>query len=207
MAATAWQIQGQYYENCNCDFLCPCVPGQMAVKPTKGSCTFAMAFQIERGRYGDVPLDGLGFVVVGVTPGAMANGNWSVGVVVDDNANQEQRDAITGIASGAAGGPMAALAGLVGKFLGVESAPIAFQRDKASWSVDASSKIHLAGRAATGLNPDAAPMQLSSTGHPASDTFTLARASGSRVAALGVSWADASGGNNAQYAPFAWQNA
>jgi hypothetical protein len=73
--------------------------------------------------------------------------------------------------------------------------------------VNASSKIRLTGRAATGLNPDAGPMQLSNTGHPAADTFTLARAADSCVAALGVSWADASGRNNGQYAPFAWQNA
>jgi len=207
MAATAWQIQGQYYENCNCEFVCPCVPGQMMVKPTNGSCTFAMAFQIERGRFGDIPLDGLGFVVVAVTPEEMAKGNWSVGVVVDEQASAEQRDAIAGIASGASGGPMAALAGLVGKSLGVESAPIAFEQDEASWSVNAADKIRIAGRAATGLNPDAAPLQLSNTGHPAADTFTLARAVDSRVAALGVSWADASGRNNAQYAPFAWRNA
>ena len=154
MAATAWQVQGQYYENCNCDFVCPCVPGQMTVKPTKDSCTFVMAYQIERGRFGDTPLDGLGFVVVGVTPAEMAKGNWSVGVIVDERANAEQRDAIAGIASGAAGGPMAALSGLVGKFLGVESAAIAFQRSGDSWSVKAGDKLRLAGRAAKGLNPD-----------------------------------------------------
>ena len=51
MAAPAWQVQGQYYETCNCDFVCPCVPAQLAVMPTKGSCLFAMAFQIEKGRY------------------------------------------------------------------------------------------------------------------------------------------------------------
>jgi hypothetical protein len=73
--------------------------------------------------------------------------------------------------------------------------------------VNAADKIRIAGRAATGLNPDAAPLQLSNTGHPAADTFTLARALDSRVAALGVSWADASGRNNAQYAPFSWRNA
>lgn len=207
MGATAWQVEGQYYENCNCDFVCPCAPGQMTVRPTNGSCIFAMAFKIERGKFGDVPLDGIGFVVVGVTPEEMAKGNWSVGVVVDERASAEQRDAIAQIASGAAGGPMAALAGLVGKSLGVESAPIEFKQDGPSWTVSASSKIRLAGRAATGLNPNAPPLQLSNTGHPAADTFTLARASDSRVAALGVSWHDASGRNNAQYAPFAWRNA
>jgi hypothetical protein len=207
MAASSWQVQGQYYENCNCDFVCPCVPGQMLVRPTQGSCTFVMAFQIERGRYGDIPLDGLGFIVVGVTPEEMAKGNWSVGVIVDERASTEQRDAIAGIASGAAGGPMAALGGLVGKVLGVESAPIEFKRDTASWSVKAASKVRLAGRPAKGLNPDSGPLQLTNTGHPAADTFSLARASDSHYAALGVAWNDASGRNNAQYAPFSWQSA
>src|SRR4030095_10558427 len=157
--ATRWQVEGQYYENCSCDFVCPCVPGQMTAKPTQGSCTFVMGFQIERGHFGDVALDGLGFIVIGVTPEEMAKGNWSVGVVGDERASAEQRDAIAAIASGSAGGPMAALSGLVGKVLGVESAPIAFKREGNSWSVTSANKIRLAGHGATGLNPDAAPMQ------------------------------------------------
>ena len=183
------------------------MPGQLTVKPTKGSCIFAMAFQVERGRFDDVPLDGLGFVIIGLTPEEMGKGNWSVGVVVDDRATNEQRDAITGIASGAAGGPIAALSGLVGTFLGVESAPIEFRRDGVSWSVNASNLVRMTAQGATGLNPAVAPMQLSNTGHPAADTFSLARASNSHVAAFGVSWDDASGRNNGQYAPFNWHSA
>ena len=137
MAAPSWQVKGQYYETCSCDFVCPCVLWQMAVTPTKGSCTFAMAFQIDRGSYGTVSLDGLGFIVLGLTPEAMGKGNWSVGVIADDRAKPEQRDAIAAIASGAAGGPMAALSGLVGKLLGVESAPIRFDRSGVKWSVKA----------------------------------------------------------------------
>jgi hypothetical protein len=76
----------------------------MAVKPSKGSCTFAMAFQVERGHFGTVSLDGLGFIVLGFTPEAMVKGNWSVGLITDERASVEQRDAITAIASGAAGG-------------------------------------------------------------------------------------------------------
>jgi hypothetical protein len=206
MAGTKWQVEGQYYENCSCDFVCPCVPWQMTAKPTKGSCTFVMGFKIERGHFGGVSLDGLGFVVVGVTPEQMVKGNWSVGVVVDDRASPEQRDAIAGIASGGAGGPMAALSGLVGKLLGVESAPLEFKREGNSWSVTAAGKIRIAGHGATGLNSDASPMQLTNTGHPAADTFSLARAMDSRLSALGVSWSDATGRNNAQYAPFSWSS-
>src|SRR6266498_4370728 len=128
MAMPTWNMSGQYYETCSCDFVCPCVPGQLAVRPSKGSCTFAMAFQIDRGRYGSVSLDGLGFIVLGLTPEAMGKGNWSVGLVSDERASDEQRDAITAIASGAAGGPMAAMSGLIGKFLGVQPASITFNR-------------------------------------------------------------------------------
>jgi len=117
MAAPSWQISGQYYENCSCDFVCPCVPTQMQGRPTNGSCTFAMAFEIERGRFGDVPLQAIGFMVLGSSPEAMAKGDWSVGLVIDERASQAQRDAITAIASGSEGGPMAALGGLVGKFV------------------------------------------------------------------------------------------
>ena len=50
-------------------------------------------------------------------------------------------------------------------------------------------------------------MHLDNTGHPAADRFALARASRSRVKALGLTWEDVGGRNNGQYAPFAWANA
>ena len=77
MATPSWQVSGQYYETCSCDFVCPCILGQMAVKPSKGSCTFAMAFQIDRGTYGTVSLDGLGFIVLGSFRLALVSGRRS----------------------------------------------------------------------------------------------------------------------------------
>lgn len=208
MTTPAWKISGQYYETCSCDFVCPCVPGQLAARPTKGSCTFAMAFQIERGQYGGVALDGLGFIVLGLTPESMDKGNWSVGLIADERASAEQRDAIASIVSGAAGGPMAALSGLVGSFVGVESAPIAFDRNGVKWSVTAAKLVDMAAEGAMGLNPDAKePLHLENTGHPAADRFALAHASKSHVHALGFNWDDVTGRNNGQYAPFAWQGA
>ena len=204
MATSAWNVSGQYYETCNCDFVCPCLPGQLASRPSKGTCQFAMAFQIERGKFAAVTLDGLGFIVLGLTPEEMGKGNWSVGLVIDTRASSEQRDAITAIASGATGGPMAALSGMIGKFLGAESAPITFDRQGPSWSVKAASFLDMAATGAKGLNPDA-ELQLANTGHPAADTFTLAHATRSHVNALGLRWDDATGKNNGQYAPFSWK--
>ena len=40
----------------------------LAVRPSKGSCTFAMAFAVDRGAHGTGLLDGLGFIVLGLMP-------------------------------------------------------------------------------------------------------------------------------------------
>jgi hypothetical protein len=180
----------------------------MAVRPSKETCAFAMAFEVSQGSYGPVALDDLAFIVLGFTPGVMAKGDWSVGLIVDERASAEQREAITAIASGAAGGPMAGLSGLIGKFLGVQPAPIRFARTGAKWSVKASDFVDMAAEGAKGINPDATePMHLDNTGHPAADRFALARAAKSRVDAFGLAWEDLSGTNNGQYAPFSWRSA
>lgn len=208
MATPAWKVAGRYYETCSCDFVCPCILGQMAAKPTRDTCTFAMAFQIETGTFGAVPLDGLGFIVIGLTPEEMGKGNWSVGVVVDARATAEQRDAIAAVASGSAGGPMAALSGLVTNFLGVESAPIRFDQQGVQWSIDAAAFVSMSAQAAMGIDPTATePLQLRNTGHPANSDVLLARARESHVNAFGLSWNDTSGRNNGQYAPFTWTSA
>ena len=208
MTTPSWQVSGQYYETCNCDFICPCIPMGMKVRPTKGSCNFAMAFSIDHGTYGTLSLNGLGFILLGFTPEEMGKGNWSVGLITDERASAEQRDAITAIASGAGGGPMAALSGLVGKFLGVEPAPIHFDRHGAGWSVKAGRFVNMAAEGVKGLNPNSSElMHLDHTGHPAADRFAIARASSSQVHALGLAWEDRTGRNNGQYAPFSWRNA
>jgi len=208
MTTPNWTLAGQYYETCSCDFVCPCILGQMMAPPSKGACTFAMAFQVERGRFGRVSLDGLGFIVLGRTPEEMAKGNWSVGVIVDERATAEERDAVTAIVSGSAGGPMAVLSGLVGAFLGVEAAPIRFERTGVTWAVSASRLVDLSAEGAMGVNPEVTePLHVDNTGHPANDRLALCRASKSHVHALGLEWDDVSGRNNGHYAPFTWQGA
>jgi len=100
------------------------------------------------------------------------------------------------------------MSGLIGKSLGVESAPIAFDRSGVKWSVKAASLVDMVAQGAMGLNPGARePLHLENTGHPAADRFALAHATKSHVHALGLAWDDTSGTNNGQYAPFAWQSA
>jgi len=84
---------------------------------------------------------------------------------------------------------MAGLAGLIGKFLGVESAPIKFDRAGANWSVTAAKLVDMAAQPAMGINPNTTePLHLDNTGHPASDRIALAHALKSHVDALGLEW-------------------
>ena len=165
----------------------PLPPRRTDRQPDPGILYVRHGVPVERGSYGTVSLDGLGFIVLGFTPEAMAKGNWSVGLIADEQASADQRDAITAIASGAAGGPMAALSGLIGTFLGVQPAPIHFDRSGAKWSVTAAEFVDMAAEGAMGMNPDATePLHLDNTGHPAADRFALARAA--RAASLPSGW-------------------
>jgi hypothetical protein len=208
LATPTWNISGQYFEACSCDFMCPCITGQLAARPTNnGSCTFAITMQIERGSFDDVTLDGLCFIVLGYAPAEMGKGNWSVGLVIDEGATAEQREAITAIASGAAGGPMAPLSGMIGTFLGVESAAIRFDRCGMKLTVTAGDLVEMGGEG-QGFDPNsAAPMFLENTCEPVSTRLALAQASESHVHALGLNWDAESGKNYGHFAPFNWRSA
>jgi hypothetical protein len=65
--------------------------------------------RVDKGEKDGVKLDGLSFIVLMHSPKAMAEGNITVGLIVDERASEKQVQAITEIATGAAGGPMAAL--------------------------------------------------------------------------------------------------
>ena len=59
----------------------------------------------------------------------MANGNWTAGVYLDERANPDQQQALGAIFGGQAGGPMAALAPLIGTNLGAKLVPIEFRSE------------------------------------------------------------------------------
>src|SRR6476646_4931328 len=103
MTTSAWQITGDYFETCSCDYLCPCISSNLAAQPTKGYCDVAMVFHIDQGQFGTTGLDDLSFALSAHTPDVMGKGNWSVGFFSDERATTEQQQALTAIASGQAG--------------------------------------------------------------------------------------------------------
>jgi hypothetical protein len=205
MANPSWNVSGEYFETCSCDFVCPCPTSGMMAPPSKGSCTFILAFRIDDGQFDGTALNGLHFVVAARTPEAMAKGNWSVGVITDERATPEQQQALVAVASGQAGGPMAAVAPLIGTFLGVEARPIHFKKDDGMrWSLEVPGMIDQAAEGVAGGNPGE-PIALDNVGHPVNTRLALAHATRSHLHAFGLDWDDDSGRNNGHFAPFSWQ--
>lgn len=207
MAETNWHVEGEYFEVCNCDYLCPCITSNLAARPTNGECKAAMAFHVTRGHFGDVPLDDLSFAVIAHAPGPMADGNWTVGLIVDERASDAQRDAIGAIASGSGGGPMAALGPLVGTFAGIEQRPIRFEKNGMTRSVAIPNVLEQSVAGVAGAADPDRPLVIDNTIHPANPSLALAKATRSHFHAFNIDWDDDSGRTNGHFAPFSWKPA
>jgi hypothetical protein len=68
--------------------------------PTHGDCRAAVGYQIEEGNFGSVKLHGLRAVLMASFPGAIHQGNGTTQLIIDERANQSQRDALIKILSG-----------------------------------------------------------------------------------------------------------
>ncbi|MGE0734016.1 MAG: DUF1326 domain-containing protein [Alphaproteobacteria bacterium] len=199
-----WRIEGQYFETCNCIYLCPCIGSNLTARPTEGDCKAAITMKIEKGEKDGVKLDDLSFIVLMHAPKAMAEGDITVGLIVDERASEQQVEAIGAIATGVAGGPMAALAPLVTRLAGIEKRPIKFMKDGMKYSVTAGELIDQAVEGIPGPARPGEPIYLDNTCHPVSAKLALAKATRSKFRAFGINWDDTSGTRNGHFAPFAW---
>jgi len=209
MSETQWQIKGDYFEACNCAFVCPCAVSSLQVSPTTDdqTCTVTFLFHIEDGTFGDLSLVGLDFVMVAYAPGpTMAAGNWQVGLILDPSTTEAQRDALTAIASGQAGGAMAALSGLIGEFKGVEIGEIRFKKDGLRYTLDVPGLVAHDIEGLSSPVEEGQPVTVSPVFHPANSTLGLARAKKTSVSVFGFDLQIPNGGNNAHFAPFNWSN-
>jgi len=199
-----WNIKGQFFETCSCDYLCPCIFTNLEAKPTEGKCDFAFTFSIDKGEKDGIDLSGLNFVVLMRAPGVMVDGGFVGGLIVDDKATPEQVEAIGAIMSGDVGGPMANLAPLVAEMRGVEQCPIEITHNGVYYAVKAGDFVEQACRGVTSLADESDVMYIDKTGHPANQRLALARAEKTKFNAFGIEWEDASGTRNGHFAPFSW---
>ncbi len=97
-----WMIRGSEFVNCNCAYGCPC---QFNAPSTHGFCEAISSGLIEEGHFDDTSLDGLKFCLLLRWPGEIADGNGRSQLIIDEEAVDNQRDAINKIAHGESTAP------------------------------------------------------------------------------------------------------
>src|SRR4030081_2567915 len=115
----SWRLVGTYFESCNCEVTCPCAVSGFAVPADNERCIVLLAFHVDSGEIDGVDVSGLSYAVVADAPGAMVEGNWRVGLLMDAAASPEQAEALAAVASGQRGGAPAGFNPLVAAFLGL----------------------------------------------------------------------------------------
>ena len=204
MAGTNWRIAGEYFETCNCDYLCPCIYTNMQAQPTHDTCIAAIVMRINDGTFEYTDLGGVAFIIAISVDGPMAGGNWTVGLIIDDKASDAQVDAVGKICSGDVGGPMEMGAALVGNFAGIERAAIEIDKREMSFSVKAGALFENAAEATPSMADPNVPIHIDNTGHPVNARLALATGTESHMHVFGIDWDDAEGGHNGHFAPFNW---
>jgi hypothetical protein len=102
LATTRWTMKGKVLIACNCDWGCPC---NVNARPTKGNCEGGWTWQIEEGSFGDTKLDGLHLSLYADWPGAIHEGGGVATALIDERADARQREALSTLVGGNAGGP------------------------------------------------------------------------------------------------------
>ena len=198
----AWRIEGTYFENCNCDMVCPCATSGLTLPGDEDRCKVALAFHVHNGDVNGVDVGGLNVCVVTDAPALMSDGGWKVGVLMDAAASPEQAEALGAVFGGQLGGPMEGLAPLIGEMLGMESRDFTYEDDGREHRVRIGTAVDMSVEDfVSPLDPTGAGVKVSGIGFPA-DTLAAGRATTSTVDVFGLSWDNA--GKNSFSAPFAW---
>ena len=79
----AWSLEGNYFENCSCDTICPCTWSGLTASATHDRCLAMLAFHIDDGEVEGVDVSELTFALVVDSPPVMADGDWKVGLLLD----------------------------------------------------------------------------------------------------------------------------
>ena len=130
----SWNLTGSYVETCSCELMCPCNTS-LDHGATYDFCRVTLVFNIREGDVEGTDIAGRRVALIADTPKVMTDGNGKLGVYVDDGASDEQFDKLVKVFGGQLGGPMAALAPLVGEIVGVERAAIEVTDDGLRHSV------------------------------------------------------------------------
>ena len=196
----SWSLKGSYFETCSCELMCPC---NMSFDhgATYDYCRVVLVFNIGTGEIEGSDVSGLKLAVIADTPKVMTEGNWRLGMFVDERATDEQVEKLTAVFGGQKGGPMAGLAPLIGELLGVERAAIEVVEEGLLHSVRIGDAIDFEVEDIVPFGIETGePVRLTGVFHPVASELTAAEATRSQINAFGIEYEGKTGLSSA----FSW---
>ena len=195
----SWSLTGSYVETCSCELMCPCNLS-LDHGATYDFCRVSLIFNIREGDVDGTDIGGLKVAVVADTPKVMAEGNWRLGVFVDENASDVQMEKLVQVFSGQLGGPMAAVSPLVGEILGVERAPIEVVDDGLRHSVRVGDAVDFEIEDIVPFGVEnGRPVRFDGMFHPVGSDLTMAEAKRSRIDAFGIQYEGKTGLSKSEF--------
>ena len=199
----AWRLEGTYIENCTCDVGCPCGASGFAAPADYERCNAVLAWHIDSGEVDGTDVSDLSVVLVLDSPRQMSEGNWRVGVFMDERASEEQAGKLGGIFSVQMGRPLANLVPLISENLGMEVAAIEHIDDGLRHRVKVGEAIEVEIEdLRSPFDPDGPLPKLTETKHPANPDLTPAQTLSARVRGLGLDYS--AEGKSGFSTPFFW---
>jgi hypothetical protein len=195
----SWSLKGSYAETCSCELMCPCNLS-FDHGATYDYCRAALVFSIREGEVDGTDVADRQVAVIIDTPKVMTDGNWRLGMFIDDGADDAQFEKLSGVFSGQLGGPMAGLAPLVGEVLGVERAPIEVRDDGLRHSVRIGDAVAFEIEDIVPFGAeDGEPVRFQHMFHPAGSDLTMAEAKSSKINAFGIEYEGKTGLSTAEF--------
>jgi hypothetical protein len=196
----SWTLKGSYVETCSCELMCPCNMS-MDHGATYDFCRVTLVFDIREGEVDGTDIAGRKVAIIADTPKVMTEGNWRLGVFIDDQASDEQADKLVRVFSGQLGGPMAGLAPLIGEMLGVERVPIEVRDDGLRHSVRIGDGIDFEVEDIVPFGVETGePVRFSGMFHPVGSDLTMAEAKRSSISAFGIEYEGRTGLTKSEFA-------
>jgi hypothetical protein len=184
----SWSLSGSYAETCSCELMCPCNLS-FDHGATYDFCRATLAFNITEGDIEGSDVSGRRVVLIIDTPKVMTDGNWKIGLYIDDGADDDQFDKLMKVFSGQLGGPMGSLTPLVGEVRGVERAAIEMDDDGLTHRVTVGDSIEFEIQDIVPFGVETGePVRFSGMFHPVGPDLTMAEAKRSRINAFGITY-------------------
>jgi hypothetical protein len=196
----SWSLKGSFFETCSCDLMCPC---NMSADhgATYDYCRVTLIFNIKEGEIEGTDVGGIKVAVIADTPKVMTEGNWRLGMFVDEAATDEQTEKLTAVFGGQKGGPMEAFAPLIGEMLGVERARFELTEDGLLHGVKIGDAIDFEIEDIVPFGVETGePVRLVGMFHPAGSEFNAAEAKRSGISAFGIEYEGKSGISASEFA-------